>query len=115
MNWTGMVNVPVCLHSVKRFRLIMDYPEICREAFALVDDIGKGAFNSEFGQRGTLATTVDVAMPVLAVFRELHPDDAKSVAAARSQLAKIAGAEQGVFSRYPALAAFALGKSIVVQ
>ncbi|MCX7561391.1 hypothetical protein OS190_17640 [Sulfitobacter sp. F26204] len=93
----------------------MNYPEICREAFALVDDIGNGAFNNEFSERGTLATTVEVAMPVLAVFRELVPDDAKSVAEARSQLAKIAQAEQGVFSHYPALAAFALGESIVVQ
>lgn len=93
----------------------MKYPEICREAFALVDDIGKGAFNNEFSERGTLATTVEVAMPVLAVFRELVPDDAKSVAEARSRLAEIAGAEQGVFSHYPALAAFALGASIVVQ
>ena len=54
-------------------------------------------------------------MPVLAVFRELIPEDAKSVAEARSRLAEIAGAEQGVFSHYPALAAFALGESIVVQ
>lgn len=93
----------------------MDYPEICREAFALVDDIGKGAFNNELSERGTLATTVEVAMPVLAIFRQLNPDDPSSIADAQSRLSKIASAEQGVFSRYPALAAFALGESIVVQ
>lgn len=94
---------------------MMNYPEICREAFALVDDIGEGTFNTEFSDRGTLATTVEVAMPVLAVFRELAPDDAKSIAEARSRLAEVAAAEQGVFSHYPALAAFALGESIVLQ
>lgn len=93
----------------------MDYSAICREAFALVDDIGNGAFNNEFSERGTLATTVQVAMPVLAIFRELDPDDLNSVVDAQSRLSALASAEQGVFSRYPALAAFALGESIVVQ
>lgn len=93
----------------------MDYPAISREAFALVDDIGRGVFNSEFSERGTLATTVEVAMPVLAVFRQLNPDDPNSIAEAQSQLSKIASSEQGIFSRYPALAAFALGETIVVQ
>ena len=93
----------------------MDYPATCREAFALVDDIGNGAFNNEFSERGTLATTVEVAMPVLAVFRELNPDNPNSIADAQSRLSKVASSEQDVFSRYPALAAFALGESIVVQ
>lgn len=93
----------------------MNYFEICREAFALVDDIGKGSFNTEFSERGTLATTVEVAMPVLAVFRELVPEDPTSIADARSRLAEIATTEQGMFSHYPALASFALGERIVVQ
>lgn len=93
----------------------MNYPAICREAFALVDDIGKGSFNKEFSERGTLATTVEVAMPVLAIFRQLDPDDPSSIADAQSRLLNIAAKEQGVFSRYPLLAAFALGESIVVQ
>lgn len=93
----------------------MNYSKICREAFALVDDIGKGNFNNELSERGTLATTVEVSMPVLAVFRELVPEDPTSVSDARSRLAEIAKSEQGVFSRYPALANFALGESIVVQ
>lgn len=54
-------------------------------------------------------------MPVLAIFRQLNPDDPSSIADAQSRLFKIASGEQGVFSRYPALAAFALGESIVVQ
>ncbi|MFG6572171.1 hypothetical protein ACGYLO_11255 [Sulfitobacter sp. 1A13353] len=94
---------------------MLDYPKVCREAFALVDDIGKGAFNTEFSERGTLATTVEVAMPVLAVFRELDPRDRSSILACRARLAKIASKEQGVFSRYPALTGFALGKAITVQ
>lgn len=94
---------------------MMDYPEVCREAFALVDDIGKGAFNNEFSERGTLATTVEVAMPVLEIFRKLNPRDHRSVVDARTRLAKVANAEQGVFSRYPALTNFALGKPITVQ
>ena len=93
----------------------MNYADICRDAFGLVDDIGNGSFNTEFSERGTLATTVEVAMPVLAVFRTLDPDDPASVAEARSKLAALASSEQGVFSRYPALAAFALGESIVLQ
>ncbi|MCI5040927.1 MAG: hypothetical protein MRY81_14740 [Donghicola eburneus] len=93
----------------------MNYADICRDAFALVDDIGNGSFNTEFSERGTMATTVEVAMPVLAVFRALDPDDPGSVAEARSRLAALAGSEQGVFSRYPALAEFALGESIVLQ
>lgn len=93
----------------------MNYPAICREAFALIDDIGRGAFNNEFSERGTLATTVEVAMPVLAIFRQLNPDDPNSIIDAQSRLSAMASAEQGVFSRYPALAAFALGESIVVQ
>lgn len=93
----------------------MDYPAICREAFALVDDIGNGAFNNEFSKRGTVATVVKVSMPVLAIFRELNPDDLNSIAECRARLADIARAEQGVFSHYPALALFALGESIVVQ
>lgn len=93
----------------------MNYSIICREAFALVDDIGKGAFNNVISERGTLATTVEVAMPVLAVFRDLIPEYPTSIAEARLRLAEIAGSEQDVFSHYPALAAFALGESIVVQ
>ena len=76
----------------------MNYADICRDAFALVDDIGNGSFNTEFSERGTMATTVEVAMPVLAVFRTLDPDDPASVAEARSRLAALAGSEQGVFS-----------------
>lgn len=93
----------------------MNYAQVCRDAFALVDDIGKGSFNNEFSERGTLATTVEVAMPVLAVFRELDPEDPNSIEDARSRLSEIARSEQGVFSHYPALAAFALGESIVLQ
>ncbi|WP_417809048.1 hypothetical protein [Thioclava sp.] len=81
----------------------MNYPAICREAFALVDDIGNGAFNNEFSESGTLATTVEVAMPVLAIFRQLNPDDPNSIADGQSRLSAIASAEQGVFSRYSAL------------
>ena len=77
----------------------MKYPEICREAFALVDDIGKGAFNNEFSERGTLATTVEVAMPVLADFRELVPEAAKSVAQRRTRQTEGAGAEKDVFRK----------------
>ncbi|MEC8582784.1 MAG: hypothetical protein VXZ18_18785, partial [Pseudomonadota bacterium] len=68
----------------------MNYADICRDAFALVDDIGNGSFNTEFSERGTMATTVKVAMPVLAVFRTLGPDDPGSVAEARSRLAAFA-------------------------
>lgn len=93
----------------------MDYPTICREASALVDDIGNGTFNNEFSERETLAATVEVAMPVLAIFRQLNSADPNSIADAQSRLFKIALSEQGVFSRYPTLAAFALGESIVVQ
>ncbi len=93
----------------------MDYPAICREAFALVDDVGRGVFNNKLSERGTIATTVEVAMPVLAVFRALDPDNPTSVAESQTRLAEIASSEQGVFSHYPALATFALGDRIVVQ
>ncbi len=93
----------------------MNYADICRDAFALVDDIGNGSFNNEFSERGTLATTVEVAMPVLAIFRTLDPADPASIAEARSKLAKLADSEQGVFSRYRALTAFALGESIALH
>lgn len=95
--------------------MALDYAALCRDAFALVDDIGKGSFNTEFSERGTMATTVEVAMPVLAIFRALDPDDPDSLARGQAQLARLAEAEQGVFSRYPALAEFALGKPIAVQ
>ncbi len=95
--------------------MMMDYSEICREAFALVADIGKGAFNNEFSERGTLATTVEVAMPVLDIFRKLNPHDPDSLAKGRRKLSEIATSEQGVFSQYPTLTTFALGKSITIQ
>ena len=95
--------------------MAFDYAALCRDAFALVEDIGNGSFNTEFSERGTMATTVEVAMPVLAIFRTLDPDDPESLAKGQAQLARLAEAEQGVFSRYPTLAEFALGAPITVQ
>lgn len=91
-----------------------NYTNIVRDAFALVDDIGRGSFNSEFSERGTMATTVEVGMPVLEVFRSLDPDSDQSIEDARAKLAKIIEGEEGVFAKYPALAAFA-GSFVMVQ
>ena len=40
--WIGIVDVPI--HSYfRKIRSIMNYADIGRDAFALVDDIGKGS------------------------------------------------------------------------
>lgn len=46
----------------------MNYVEICRDVFVLVDDIGNGFFNIEFSVCGIFVIMVEVVMFVLFVF-----------------------------------------------